>query len=38
MIQEMREIVSHMIDWLEVHLEETSILEQLSRYIGYSPW
>lgn len=32
------ETVQHMIDWIENNLDQTKVLEKLSRVIGYSPW
>ncbi len=37
-MQEMKIIVPKMIDWIEDNLEQVSILDQVSRHVGYSPW
>lgn len=37
-MQDWNEIVQFMLDWLEDHLDENPLLENLSREVGYSPW
>lgn len=32
------ETVQHMIEWIEQNLDQSRILEQISKEIGYSPW
>lgn len=37
-MQDWNEIVQYMLDWIEDHLDENPLLENLSREVGYSPW
>ncbi|MDO5156374.1 MAG: hypothetical protein Q4D51_10460 [Eubacteriales bacterium] len=37
-MREWMETVQHMIDWIENHVDETKILNKLSRDIGDSTW
>lgn len=37
-MQDWNEVVQHMIEWIEDHLDENPILESLSEEVGYSPW
>lgn len=37
-MKEWSETVQHMIDWIENHVDQNKILENLSKDMGYSPW
>lgn len=37
-MQEWNEMVQCMLDWIEEHLNQTSVLCDMSQEIGYSPW
>lgn len=37
-MQEWNEIVQCMIEWIEEHLDQSRILQKVSREAGYSPW
>ena len=32
------EVVQHIIDWIEEHMEEGPTLTRVSDAVGYSPW
>ncbi len=37
-MKEWNEVVQHMIEWIENHVNQNKILENLSKDMGYSPW
>lgn len=37
-MQEWTEVVQNMIEWVETHVDQGKILEELSQDMGYSPW
>ncbi len=37
-MKELTEVVQHMIEWIEEHIDQNKILENLSKEVGYSMW